>query len=59
LAAEVAGRSGASRDAADRQFVLSIAVAPVFLVWKGFIDLLAFFGYRRDQWSRTRRHLQR
>jgi cellulose synthase/poly-beta-1,6-N-acetylglucosamine synthase-like glycosyltransferase len=60
VAAEVAEVAVALREMrADREFVLSIAVAPVFLVWKGCIDLLAIFGYRRHHWSRTQRHSQR
>jgi len=41
---------------ADRRMISSIAVAPMFLVWKAFVDALAALGYRRRAWSRTRRH---
>ncbi len=35
--------------------VLSFLMAPVFLIWKVFIDILAFFGFRSDIWSPTSR----
>lgn len=40
---------------AERQFVTSLVFAPVFLVWKGVIDLLAIVGFRRNAWTRTER----
>ncbi len=33
----------------------SLAFAPVFLVWKAGIDLLAVVGFRRNAWIRTER----
>jgi cellulose synthase/poly-beta-1,6-N-acetylglucosamine synthase-like glycosyltransferase len=41
---------------ANARFVLSILYAPVFLVWKAVIDVLAAAGFRSGVWSRTRRH---
>jgi len=40
---------------ADAAFVRSLALAPVFLVWKAGIDLLAAAGFRRSRWTRTDR----
>lgn len=40
---------------AGRQFVVSLAFAPLFLAWKAGIDLLAVIGYRRNVWTRTDR----
>jgi cellulose synthase/poly-beta-1,6-N-acetylglucosamine synthase-like glycosyltransferase len=37
-------------------FLASLAFAPVFLVWKAVIDLLAVVGFRRNLWARTARH---
>jgi len=39
----------------DARVLASLAFAPVFLVWKGGIDLLAVAGYRRNAWTRTER----
>lgn len=36
---------------------LSIFIAPVFLIWKLGIDLLAFLGFGRKHWIRTKRHM--
>lgn len=35
--------------------VISFVMAPVFLVWKALIDIMAFFGFRSNIWSRTKR----
>ncbi len=35
--------------------VVSFFMAPVFLIWKAFIDLIAFLGFRSDIWARTKR----
>ena len=35
--------------------VFSLALAPVFLVWKALIDALALVGFRRRVWARTDR----
>ena len=40
---------------ADARFVRSLAFAPVFLVWKSVIDVLALVGHRRNVWARTDR----
>ena len=40
---------------ASPRFVASLAFAPIFLVWRGVIDVLATFGHRNDRWSRTDR----
>lgn len=40
---------------ADWRFIRSLAFAPVFLVWKSVIDLLALVGHRRTLWARTDR----
>ena len=40
---------------ASLRVVASIAVAPVFLVWKMGIGVLAVVGFRRDRWVRTDR----
>lgn len=32
-------------------FVRSLAFAPVFLVWRAAVDLLALLGHRRDRWG--------
>jgi cellulose synthase/poly-beta-1,6-N-acetylglucosamine synthase-like glycosyltransferase len=40
---------------APRRFVMSLAFAPIFLVWKSVIDLLALVGHRRNAWTRTER----
>ncbi len=40
---------------ADWRFIRSLAFAPVFLVWKSVIDVLALVGHRRNIWARTHR----
>lgn len=40
---------------ASPRFLLSLAYTPIFLVWRGVIDVLALFGHRRDRWARTGR----
>jgi cellulose synthase/poly-beta-1,6-N-acetylglucosamine synthase-like glycosyltransferase len=40
---------------ASRPFVVSLLLTPVFLLWRGAIDVLALFGFRGDRWSRTAR----
>jgi hypothetical protein len=35
--------------------LLALAYAPVFLVWKGGIEILARFGVQRTAWIRTKR----
>jgi 1,2-diacylglycerol 3-beta-glucosyltransferase len=40
---------------ASPRFLVSLAFTPVFLVWRGVIDVLALFGHRRDRWARTGR----
>ena len=40
---------------AELRFIASLAFAPVFLVWKAVIDVLAVVGFRRDAWTRTER----
>jgi 1,2-diacylglycerol 3-beta-glucosyltransferase len=40
---------------ADLRFIGALGLAPLFLVWKGVIDLLAVAGYRRNTWTRTDR----
>ena len=40
---------------ASPRLVSSIAFAPVFLVWKMGIGILAVIGFRRDRWIRTGR----
>jgi glycosyltransferase involved in cell wall biosynthesis len=37
------------------EFITALAFGPVFLVWKGVIDLLSVVGFRRDAWTRTER----
>lgn len=41
---------------APAPFVVSLAFAPVFLVWKAGVDVLALVGHRRDAWTRTDRN---
>ncbi len=41
---------------ADRRFVQAVLLAPVFLVWKALIDLLAALGLGRREWTRTERN---
>lgn len=36
--------------------LLSIFLAPLFLVWKMTIDILSLFGFGRKNWIRTKRH---
>jgi cellulose synthase/poly-beta-1,6-N-acetylglucosamine synthase-like glycosyltransferase len=36
-------------------YIASLAYAPVFLVWKAAVDLLASVGYKRANWTRTAR----
>jgi cellulose synthase/poly-beta-1,6-N-acetylglucosamine synthase-like glycosyltransferase len=36
---------------APPSFVRSLAFAPIFLVWRGTIDVLALLGHRRDRWG--------
>jgi cellulose synthase/poly-beta-1,6-N-acetylglucosamine synthase-like glycosyltransferase len=36
---------------------MSIFIAPFFLIWKLGIDLLAFLGFGRKHWIRTKRHM--
>ena len=40
---------------AERRVLVSLAFAPVFLVWKAVIDALALVGFRRQVWARTER----
>lgn len=40
---------------ASLRFVASLAFAPVFLVWKMVIEVLAALGHRREVWARTER----
>lgn len=40
---------------ASPRFLVSLAFTPVFLVWRGVIDVLALFGHRRNRWARTDR----
>lgn len=44
---------------ASRETVASFVLAPVFLVWKAVIDLLAMVGFRGSRWTRTERHQER
>jgi hypothetical protein len=37
--------------------LLSLVLAPVFLVWKMGIDILSFCGVGRKDWKRTERKL--
>jgi len=41
---------------ASRAVIASVVFAPVFLVWRGFIEVLALAGVHGDRWIRTRRH---
>jgi len=41
---------------ANRRFVQSVALAPLFLLWKGVIDLLAAVRLGAQDWIRTQRH---
>jgi cellulose synthase/poly-beta-1,6-N-acetylglucosamine synthase-like glycosyltransferase len=36
-------------------FLRSLAFAPLFLLWRGVIDVLALLGHRRDRWGRRGR----
>ena len=40
---------------ADKKMILSVLIIPVFLFWKGFIDILSLFGFKRKKWIRTQR----
>lgn len=40
---------------ASLRTMLSFFMAPIFLIWKAFIDLIAFFGFRSNIWTRTKR----
>lgn len=40
---------------ASIKVVTAFVFAPVFLLWKAFIDLLSFFGYKNQIWVRTKR----
>ncbi len=40
----------------DRRRIFSVLLVPVYLVWKGVIDLQAVFGKRKVQWIKTERH---
>jgi len=37
------------------RFIASLLFAPIFLVWKAGIDLLAVVGHRKNDWTRTER----
>jgi cellulose synthase/poly-beta-1,6-N-acetylglucosamine synthase-like glycosyltransferase len=34
----------------------STLIIPVFMLWKALIDVLAFVGFKKGAWTRTRRH---
>jgi cellulose synthase/poly-beta-1,6-N-acetylglucosamine synthase-like glycosyltransferase len=40
---------------ADEKMIFSVLIIPLFLVWKGVIDILSFFGFKRKKWIRTQR----
>jgi len=40
---------------ADRKMILSVSIIPAFLFWKGVIDILSLFGFKRKKWIRTQR----
>jgi hypothetical protein len=40
---------------AEARFIASLVFAPVFLLWKVVIDVLALVGFRRSAWTRTER----
>jgi len=40
---------------ADSRFLAPLLFAPIFLLWKAGIDLLAAVGHRRNEWARTAR----
>jgi len=40
---------------ANIKIISSFLMTPIFLIWKAFIDLIAFLGFRNAIWSRTKR----
>lgn len=40
----------------DRKKIFSILLVPIFLFWKGLIDLRALLGRKKDKWLKTERH---
>ena len=40
---------------ADKKMIFSVLIIPLFLLWKGVIDILSLFGFKRKRWIRTRR----
>ena len=40
---------------ADKKMIFSVLIIPLFLLWKGVIDILSLFGFKRKRWIRTQR----
>jgi len=40
---------------ADKKMIFSVLIIPIFLLWKGVIDILSLFGFKRKKWIRTQR----
>ncbi len=40
---------------ADKKMIFSVLIIPLFLLWKGAIDILSLLGFKRKKWIRTPR----
>ena len=40
---------------ADKKMIFSVLIIPIFLLWKGVVDILSLFGFKRKKWIRTQR----
>lgn len=40
----------------DKKYLSSLALIPIYLLWKGLIDIKAMIGIKKNQWIKTERH---